>query len=78
METCYKLFPRVALKGVKLNAKGFEFEPEITSKLLKKGYKIFEIPIQVTPRGYEEGKKISAFKDGSKAFWYLFKYRFTD
>lgn len=78
METCYKLFPRNALKGVKLNAKGFEFEPEITSKLLKKGYKILEIPIQVTPRGYEEGKKISAFKDGTKAFWYLFKYRFTD
>lgn len=78
METCYKLFPRTALKGVKLNAKGFEFEPEITSKLLKKGYKILEIPIQVTPRGYEEGKKISAFKDGTKAFWYLFKYRFTD
>ncbi len=78
METCYKLFPRTALKGVKLNAKGFEFEPEITSKLLKKGYKILEIPIQVTPRGYDEGKKISAFKDGTKAFWYLFKYRFTD
>lgn len=78
METCYKLFPRTALKGVRLNAKGFEFEPEITSKLLKKGYKILEIPIQVTPRGYDEGKKISAFKDGTKAFWYLFKYRFTD
>ncbi len=78
METCYKLFPRKALDGVKLNAKGFEFEPEITSKLLKKGYRILELPIQVTPRGYEEGKKISAFKDGTKAFWYLFKYRFTD
>ncbi len=78
METCYKLFPRKALDGVKLNAKGFEFEPEITSKLLKKRYKILELPIQVTPRGYEEGKKISAFKDGTKAFWYLLKYRFVD
>jgi dolichol-phosphate mannosyltransferase len=78
METCYKLFPRNAFKGVKLNAKGFEFEPEVTSKLLKRGYKILEIPIEVIPRGYEEGKKISAVKDGSKAVWYLIKYRFTD
>ncbi|MEK7502086.1 MAG: glycosyltransferase family 2 protein, partial [Patescibacteria group bacterium] len=45
METCYKLFPRNALKGIKLNARGFDFEPEITAKLLKKGYKILEIPI---------------------------------
>lgn len=78
METCYKLFPKAALKGVKMNAKGFEFEPEITAKLLKRGYKILELPIEVKPRGYEEGKKISAVKDGSKAIWYLFKYRFTD
>ncbi|OGH11596.1 MAG: glycosyl transferase [Candidatus Levybacteria bacterium RIFCSPLOWO2_01_FULL_36_13] len=78
METCYKLFPKVALNGVRMNAKGFEFEPEITAKLLKRGYKIMELPIEVKPRGYEEGKKISAVKDGSKAIWYLFKYRFTD
>lgn len=78
METCYKLFPRNALKGVRMNAKGFEFEPEITAKLLKRGFKILEIPIQVKPRGYEEGKKISAVRDGSKAVWYLLKYRFTD
>lgn len=78
METCYKLFPKSALNGVKMNARGFEFEPEITSKLLKRGYKIMEIPIQIIPRGYEEGKKISAVKDGSKAVWYLFKYRFVD
>ena len=78
METCYKLFPKVALNGVRMNAKGFEFEPEITAKLLKRGYKIMELPIEVKPRGYEEGKKISAVRDGSKAIWYLFKYRFTD
>lgn len=78
METCYKLFPKDALNGVKMNAKGFEFEPEVTAKLLKRGYKILELPIEVKPRGYEEGKKISAVKDGSKAIWYLFKYRFTD
>jgi glycosyltransferase involved in cell wall biosynthesis len=78
METGYKLFPKDSLKGAKLNAKGFEFEPEITAKLLKKKYKINEIPIKVKPRGYEEGKKINTLKDGSKALWYLFKYRFTD
>lgn len=78
METCYKLFPKNALNGVKLNARGFEFEPEITAKLIKKGYKIFEIPIKVIPRGYDEGKKINTLRDGSKALLYLFKYRFTD
>lgn len=78
METGYKLFPKAALKNVKLNAKGFEFEPEITAKLMKKGYKIKELAIQVNPRGYDEGKKINTVKDGSRALWYLFKYRFVD
>ena len=78
METGYKLFPKKALSGVKLNAKGFEFEPEITAKLMKKGYEILEVPIEANPRGYDEGKKLNTIKDGTKAFWYLFKYRFTD
>jgi glycosyltransferase involved in cell wall biosynthesis len=78
METCYKLFPKKAVKNIKLNAKGFEFEPEITSKLLKHGYKIKEVSINVIPRGYDEGKKLNTLRDGSKALWYLFKYRFVD
>jgi len=78
METGYKLFPKKAVEQIKLNAKGFEFEPEITSKLLKQGYKIKEIPINVTPRGYDEGKKLNTIRDGSKAFWYLLKYRFVN
>ena len=78
METGYKLFPKNALKGTKLNAKGFEFEPEITAKLMKKGYKILEIPIKVIPRGYDEGKKINTVRDGLRAVWSLFKYRFTN
>lgn len=78
METGYKLFPKEALRDIKLNAKGFEFEPEITSKLLKKGYKIKEVSITVDPRGYKEGKKLNALKDGSKALWTLIKYRFID
>lgn len=78
METCYKLFPKKAMSSIKLNARGFEFEPEITSKLLKQGYKIKEVSITATPRGYDEGKKLNTIRDGSKALWYLFKYRFTN
>jgi dolichol-phosphate mannosyltransferase len=78
MECCYKLFPKIALKGVNLKAKGFDFEPEITAKLLKKGFNIAEVPIKTHPRGYEEGKKIHAITDGTKAFWTLLKYRFIE
>ena len=78
METCYKLFPKDALNGIKLNARGFDFEPEITAKLLKKGYKILEIPITTKPRGYDEGKKLNAIKDGSIALWTLLKNRFIN
>ena len=78
METCYKLFPRKAVEDMKLNARGFEFEPEITAKLLKKGYKILEIPISTKPRGYDEGKKLNTFRDGFIALWTLLKYRFVE
>jgi glycosyltransferase involved in cell wall biosynthesis len=78
METCYKIFPAKAVDGMKLNARGFEFEPEITAKLLKKGYKILEISISTKPRGYDEGKKLNTFRDGTIAFWTLLKYRFTN
>lgn len=78
MESCYKLFPKKALKGITLHAKGFELEPEITAKLLKRGYKIVDIPISTNPRGYDEGKKLNTVRDGSKAIWSLFKYRFID
>lgn len=78
METCYKLFPKKAVEKIKLNAKGFEFEPEITAKLLKKGYKIFEIPISTKPRSYKEGKKLNTFRDGFIALWSLIKYRFVN
>lgn len=77
METCYKLFPRNVVAGMKLYARGFEFEPEITAKLLKKHYKIYELPIKTTPRGYDEGKKLNTFTDGIIALKTLLKYRFT-
>lgn len=77
METCYKLFRANVLENIDLKAVGFDFEPEITAKLLKKGIKIYEIPIKTKPRGYNQGKKIS-WKDGVIAIWTLIKYRFVD
>ncbi|MGH7246093.1 MAG: glycosyltransferase family 2 protein, partial [Candidatus Levyibacteriota bacterium] len=78
METCYKMFPRSAVENMRLRARGFEFEPEITAKFLKLGYRIKEVPITTTPRNYKEGKKLYALKDGPIAFWTLLKYRFTN
>lgn len=78
METCYKLFPRSAVKDVNFKSKRFDFEPEITAKLLKKGFKIKEVPIRTTPRGYEEGKKLNTVRDGTIALWSLIKYRFSN
>jgi glycosyltransferase involved in cell wall biosynthesis len=78
MECCYKLFPIKALEGTVLHARGFEFEPEITVKLLKKGYKMVEVPISTNPRSYGEGKKLNSLKEGPKALWVLIKYRFVD
>ena len=75
METCYKLFPRHAATKIKLVSRGFEFEPEITAKLLKAGLKIVEVPISTKPRGYEEGKKLNTWKDGWRAMKALLKYR---
>lgn len=76
METCYKLFTKDSFKGIKLKSRTFDFEPEITAKLLKKGLKILEIDINTKPRGYDEGKKLHTFRDGFKALWTLVKYRF--
>jgi dolichol-phosphate mannosyltransferase len=78
METCYKLFPKKAAYDLNLSARGFEFEPEITAKLLKKKYKIIEVPITTNPRGYAEGKKLNTITDGSRALWTLIRYRFED
>ncbi len=77
METGYKLFRTNTLKKISITANGFEFEPEVTLKLLKLKIPIVEVPIKVTPRTYKEGKKIS-WVDGVWAIWTLFKYRFVD
>ncbi len=77
METCYKAFRADVIRGIPLRSKRFEFEPEITAKVLKRGHRIFEVPISYYGREYHEGKKIS-WRDGPKAAWTLIKYRFVD
>jgi len=66
METCYKLMPTKVLKDLKLESNSFDMEPEITCKLLKKGVKIFEVPISYVGRDFDEGKKIT-WRDGIDA-----------
>lgn len=77
METGYKVFRKKVVKEIKLKATRFDFEPEITAKILKKGYKIHEVPISFKGRKFAEGKKIT-WIDGVKAVCYLIKYRFAD
>jgi glycosyltransferase involved in cell wall biosynthesis len=74
METGYKVFRREVIQNMPLHAKRFEFEPEFTAKILKRGYKIYEVPIAFNPRDYDEGKKIG-LKDAFEAVWALLKYR---
>jgi glycosyltransferase involved in cell wall biosynthesis len=77
METGYKLFRREIVQNMSLHARGFEFEPEFTAKILKRKVRIYEVPITFNPRDYSEGKKIK-MKDAFIAFWTLIKYRFVD
>lgn len=75
METCYKLIKLDLIKRLNLNSKRFEVEPEITAKLLKRGYKIREIPIRYKSRFYHQGKKIG-WRDGVSCLFYLLRLRF--
>jgi glycosyltransferase involved in cell wall biosynthesis len=77
METCYKCFRRDVIAGMKLNSRRFEIEPELTAKILKRGYSIFEVPISYNGREFHEGKKLT-WRDGFSAILTLIKYRFID
>jgi glycosyltransferase involved in cell wall biosynthesis len=77
METGYKLFKQEVIKDLPLNSKRFEFEPEVTAKLLKRKVRIYEVPIRFNPREYSEGKKIG-LADAFEAIFTLIKYRFMD
>lgn len=77
METCYKCFRTEVIRDIPLHAKRFELEPEITAKVLKRGIRIYEVPIAYYGREYDEGKKITGW-DAVPALWALIKYRFVD
>lgn len=77
METCYKVFRREVVADMNIHARGFEFEPEFTAKVLKKGIRIYEVPISYNGREWHEGKKIK-WTDAPKALWTLVKYRFVN
>jgi len=77
METCYKLFRRETIQGIRIECNRFNFEPEVTAKLLKRGLRIVEVPISYSGRSFSEGKKIT-WRDGFSAVWTLIKYRFRE
>jgi glycosyltransferase involved in cell wall biosynthesis len=77
METCYKVFRKEVLEGIKLRSDRFGFEPEITAKISKGNWRIYEVPISYAGRTYEEGKKIT-WKDGVKALWCIFWFKIAD
>jgi len=77
METCYKVMRADVLRSIELKSNGFGIEPEITAKVFKRRYKVYEVPISYDGRGYDEGKKIT-WRDGVVALWVLVKYRFTE
>lgn len=77
METGYKVFRRKVVDGMVLRSRGFDFEPEFTAKVLKRRYRIYEVPISFNPRDYSQGKKIK-LADAFTAVWTLLRYRFTN
>jgi glycosyltransferase involved in cell wall biosynthesis len=76
METCYKLFDAQVLEGLTIVSNRFDFEPEITAKILRRGQRIYEVPISYAGRERDEGKKIT-WRDGVSAMRALIKFRFT-
>src|SRR5438105_2084838 len=77
METCYKVFRREVIQSIKLRSNRFGFEPEVTAKVAKRGYRIYEVPISYYGRDYWEGKKIN-WKDGFSAIWTILRYGLFD
>lgn len=77
METCYKVFKADVIKSITLKSNRFGVEPEVTAKIAKKRWRIWEVPISYEGRTYDEGKKIG-WKDGVQAIYTIIRYRFTD
>jgi hypothetical protein len=77
METCFKVMRVEVLRSFTLESNGFGIEPEMTAKIFKRRYRVYEIPITYDGRSYDEGKKIT-WRDGVVALWVLLKFRFTE
>jgi glycosyltransferase involved in cell wall biosynthesis len=77
METCFKVMRTEVLRSMTLESDGFGIEPELTAKIFKRRYRVYEVPITYDGRGYEQGKKIT-WRDGVVALWVLLKYRVTE
>ena len=76
METCYKCFDKRVLDPITVISNRFDFEPEITAKVLRQGFRIYEVPISYAGREFDEGKKIT-WRDGFAALRALIRFRFT-
>jgi len=77
METCYKVMRTEVLRSFAVRSNGFGIEPELTAKIFKRHYRVYEVPITYDGRGYDEGKKIT-WRDGVVALWVLLRYRFSE
>ena len=77
METCYKMMRTTVVRSLTVRSNGFGVEPELTAKIFKRGYRVYEVPISYDGRGYEDGKKFG-WRDGVIAFWVLLRYRFSE
>ena len=77
METCYKAMRVDVIRSMTLKSNGFGIEPELTAKIFKRGFRVYEVPITYAGRGYEQGKKIT-WRAGFTALWVLLKYRFVE
>jgi glycosyltransferase involved in cell wall biosynthesis len=77
METCYKMFRREVVQSMRIESRRFGIEPEITAKVARRGYRVYEVPISYHGRTYDEGKKIG-WKDAFSALWTIVKHRFRE
>ena len=77
METCYKMFRREVIQGIRIQEDRFGFEPEITAKIARRNLRIYEIGVGYAGRTYDEGKKIG-WRDGVRAIWCILKYNVFD
>ena len=75
VSTCYKLFPARLIDQLDLRCRGFEFCTEITSKVLRSGHEIEDVPVTFRPRAHEDGKKLRYLRDGARGAWTLLRWR---